>query len=310
MFRGCAQGRVPAGARVRRFFLNGAKSAPFRGTARFGKGKPAEGRSTAYRRPIAAGMLLAVVLAPGTASIAEQESAAPSQTSVLLAPPQDAEEPLHSLRSSPVKTAVPKPKAGSKERIGTAFELIDFERKHDGPVCPLNSGERRVLPEALVAGGCEMAAPVDVDSFGPGGIVRLRESVTLDCDFAIAIEDFVANEMSDMTLFQFGQRLVGLDAAAPSVCPLEISVTSDDEPARGGRTIEFVSFKLADNSEVSVSASWGKRTPEGNFLMVLQRKGCARFEKVHAPGEDRIGGEGLRFAAPCAGDNCRDRPCP
>ncbi|NRG17806.1 extensin family protein [Rhizobiales bacterium] len=288
----------------------GARSALFRGAARHGKGNSARDRSTAYRRPIAAVMMLAAVLAPDTAVIAEQENAAPSQTSVLLAPSQDAVKPKHSLRSAPVQAAVPRPKAGSKERIGVAFGLVDFERKHDGPVCPLNSGERRVLPEALVAGECEMAAPVDVDSFGPGGVVRLRESVTLDCDFAIAVENFVANEMSDMTLIQFGQRLVGLDAAASSGCPKGDAAAKAGDDATGGRTIEFIGFKLANDSEVVVSDSWGKETPEGNFLMVLQRKGCARFEKVHAPGEQRIGGEGLRFAEPCDGNKCKNRPCP
>ncbi|MXN63484.1 hypothetical protein GR183_01080 [Stappia sp. GBMRC 2046] len=283
----------------------------FRSKARNLQGKTAGDGFVAFRRPSVAGMMFAAFLAPVTSVVAEQENAGSLETAAMpMAATQASEPPPRGADGQGAAVALPRAKAASRERIGVTFELIDFERKHDGPVCYMNSGERRVLPETLVTDGCGISAPVDVDSFGPGGTVRLAKSVVLDCDFAIAVEAFVANEMSDMTLIQFGQRLVGLEADASSVCPQGDAGASDAEAATGGRAIEFTGFTLADNSEVTVSDNWGKHTPEGNFLMVLQRKGCTRFEEVHAPGEQRHGGDGLRFAAPCEGDNCKGRPCP
>jgi hypothetical protein len=139
------------------------------------------------------------------------------------------------------------------------------------------------VPAVSGPDGCGIAQPVRLS--GAAGL-RLEPPVTVGCDAAKAVADWVERAVRPAARERLGAEPVALRTFAGYACR-----TRNNRPGgklsehAKGRAVDIGGVRLADGREVMLLGNW--RGGEGAFFRAIWRGACGPFGTVLGPDADR-----------------------
>jgi hypothetical protein len=141
-------------------------------------------------------------------------------------------------------------------------------------------------PDIIDVGGlaCGIDDPVRIISISG---IRLSPPALLGCRTARRLADWLTGVVKVEALEHLQSNIAEVQVMGSYACRSRNNIASGrlSEHARG-RAIDIGGFTLTDGRQVIVARDWGK-TPPGDFLRRIWRKGCGPFATVLGPGADR-----------------------
>src|SRR5262245_22833271 len=136
-------------------------------------------------------------------------------------------------------------------------------------------------------GGCGIAAPVKVKSFGA---VEVTPPATINCRLAAALYKWMTDVVQPAARRRFGEPVVGVvNASAYSCRRRNAASTGRISEHSSGNALDMRSFRLASGKEISVLSEWSTagaffgfyRT--SSFLSDIHKGACPIFATVMGP---------------------------
>ena len=147
--------------------------------------------------------------------------------------------------------------------------------------------EADMLPPIGGPGGCGIAAPVKVRSFGA---VEVTPPATINCRLAAAIYKWMTDVVQPAARSRFGEPVVGVvNASAYSCRRRNAASTGRISEHSFGNALDMRSFRLASGKQISVLSEWSTagaffgfyRT--SSFLSDIHKGACPIFATVMGP---------------------------
>ena len=147
--------------------------------------------------------------------------------------------------------------------------------------------EADVLPPIGGPGGCGIAAPVKISSFGA---VEVKPPATLNCRLAAALYKWLTDVVQPSARRRFGEPVVGMvNASAYSCRRRNAASTGRISEHSFGNALDIRSFRLASGKEISVLGEWSTAGAffgvykTSSFLADIHKGACPIFSTVMGP---------------------------
>lgn len=154
--------------------------------------------------------------------------------------------------------------------------------------------------------GCGIEEPVAVTAIETGAErVNFRGTVTISCDFAKIVTDWVRSDVLSISEKHFDARIETIATGPGYQCRRRNNQPDGKLSEHAlGKAIDISGFRLSDDTFVSVEKDWGEDTKKGRFLKAIHASACKRFTTVLSPEGDAFHQSHLHLDIGCHGKDC------
>ena len=134
---------------------------------------------------------------------------------------------------------------------------------------------------------CTIPNPVDLIATKSSDAIEFTNGLTLDCEYAAAMAQFMAQIVQPLAKYHVGEPLILVHSGEGYVCRRRNNAhTGKLSEHAFGNAMDLVSFEFASGRRLQVRSADSMSADEAKFFNAVRQAACGAFTTVLGPGSN------------------------